>query len=234
MLKTSHVAFLIAVSAACVASCKDDKAAPAATPPATTTTAAAATTAAEAPKAAAGAKAKPDKAHKKSLPAEKTRPVPADWTELSDDVRGFSFSVPSGSKGDAQDKGGVGVFVAVLPKPHDNVLTMVVAYKDAKKSLDDLEKDAVTLITKVFDETGVKETGKKDLTDDYRVIDFTSEDEKTKVKSHWKALLATDVTDNYVMVVGTPEAEFKKNEPTIDELWGSFDMWSGGSNGDSH
>ena len=80
----------------------------------------------------------------------------------------------------------------------------------------------------------MKEAKKTEITDDYTLIEFTSEDAKDKSKSHWKALLATDVTDNYIMVIGTPEGDFKANEPTIDTMWGSFDMFSGGHSGDSH
>jgi hypothetical protein len=212
MLKTSQAALVLALStllSLSSVSCKEkDKT----------------VTASGAPAAVAaqnvGAAGKTDRAHKKSLPDEKVKEVPSDWIELSDDVRGFSFSVPAD---------GVGAYFATLPKPYDDVLTMVIAYKDARKTLDDLEKDAKGLITKVFEETNVQQVGKKDPTADFRVVEYTSEDAKTKEKSHWKALLATDVTDNYVMVVGTPEAQFKKNEATIDEVWGSFDMWSGGN-----
>ena len=208
-----------------LAACKDEpKPAPATatTPP---------TAAAVTPKAAA---AKPDKLHKKSLPAAaQPRPVPEDWTELSDDTRGFSFSVPKGSTGSGQDKGGVGVYLGVLPPAQAKIGLMVVAYKDAKKTLDELETQSSDLISKVFEEANVKKGATKDISNDYRLTEFTSEDAKTKDKSHWKALQATDVTDNYIMIVGSPESEFKINEPTIDEIWGSFDMFSGGASGDS-
>jgi hypothetical protein len=227
---------LFVVSAAGIVACSKDSAAPTA---ATTT----ATTAATPPKASAAAsapakdkkEAKATAKAKKSLPADKQpHPVPTDWIELTDSTRGFSFSVPKGTTGNAQDKGGVGVFIAVLPKPTDHVLTCVVAYKDAKKTLDDLGKDVENVITKVFEEQDPKIIKTTDITADYRLVELTSEDAKDKTqKSHWKALLATDVTDNYEMIVGTPEAEFKQNEPTIDEMWGSFDMFSGGASGES-
>ena len=179
---------------------------------------------------------KPDKAHKKSLPAAAmVHPVPADWTELSDDGRGFSFSLPKGSTGKGEDKNGVGVFVAQAPAPNDKMITMVMAYKDAKKTLDDLDKQAEELIMKAMDEKDVKKGTSKDLTEDYRLTEFTSEDAKDpKIKSHWKVLAGTDVTDNYLLVIGTLESEFKANEPTMDEIWGSFDMYSGGASGESH
>ncbi len=48
-----------------------------------------------------------------------------------------------------------------------------------------------------------------------------------------KILVATDVTDNYIMVVGTTEGEFKAHEQEIDQIWGSFTMYSGGASGNS-
>src|SRR4051812_7954681 len=102
-LTLGHVLVLCA-SVASVAGCKDD---PKPTPPASSATAAVTTpvpTASAAPKAAAS-NAKPDKNHKKSLPtAAQPHPVPTDWIELTDDVRGFSFSVPKDTTGHAQDK----------------------------------------------------------------------------------------------------------------------------------
>ena len=228
-MKISKLACSVVVvsSLACLAGCKDDaKPAPAAA------TSAAATPATSAALAAKPAAAKPDKAHKKSIPvALQPHPVPTDWTELTDEGRGFSFSVPAGSTGKGENKGGVGVFIGLLPKPSDKVLTMVIAYKDAKKTMDDLEKQSAELIDKVFEEVNATKVSSKNLSDDYRLVEMTSEDAKDKTKSHWKALLATDVTDNYIMIVGTPETAFKANEATIDELWGSFDMFSGGASG---
>ena len=43
--------------------------------------------------------------------------------------------------------------------------------------------------------------------------------------------MGIDVTDNYVMIVGTEEAKFAANEKIIDMIWGSFEMWSGGASG---
>jgi hypothetical protein len=52
-------------------------------------------------------------------------------------------------------------------------------------------------------------------------------------KYRFKILVGTDVTDNCVVLVGTDEAKFAANEKTIDEIWGSFEMWSGGSSGNN-
>lgn len=96
-----------------------------------------------------------------------------------------------------------------------------------------IAKDAENLLGKVLDEGDIKIVSAKDITDDYRLLDITSADLKDKSKNHWKVLLATDVTDNYIFLTGTPEAELKANEPTMDTAWGSFDMLSGGYSGES-
>jgi hypothetical protein len=48
-----------------------------------------------------------------------------------------------------------------------------------------------------------------------------------------KMLVGTDVTDNYVMVVYTPEDKYEANKSIIDQIWGSFEMYSGGASGNS-
>jgi hypothetical protein len=42
-----------------------------------------------------------------------------------------------------------------------------------------------------------------------------------------------DVSDNYVMLLRTDDAEYKENEKIIDGIWGSFTMRSGGASGAS-
>ena len=48
-----------------------------------------------------------------------------------------------------------------------------------------------------------------------------------------RILVGTDVTDNYIILVGTDSDKFGANEKTIDEIWGSFGMYSGGASGNS-
>ena len=48
-------------------------------------------------------------------------------------------------------------------------------------------------------------------------------------KAKLRILVGTDVTDNYVMILGTDPDKFAANEKIIDEIWGSFEMWSGGA-----
>jgi hypothetical protein len=61
---------------------------------------------------------------------------------------------------------------------------------------------------------------------------ISSVDEKGKV-TKGKVLVGTDVTDNYVMLLGADESEFTANEKIIDGIWGSFTMASGGASGSS-
>ena len=72
----------------------------------------------------------------------------------------------------------------------------------------------------------------KELNDDYSLVTFTSTGKDGK-PGKGKILVATDVTDNYIMLVGGDADKFGANEKTIDEIWGSFGMYSGGSSGNS-
>ena len=60
-----------------------------------------------------------------------------------------------------------------------------------------------------------------EVNDDYSVAEMTMLDESA-VKYKTLVLVATDVTDNYIMIIGTPETEFSKNKDTLDAIWGSF------------
>jgi hypothetical protein len=63
-------------------------------------------------------------------------------------------------------------------------------------------------------------------------VTFTSTGDDGK-PGKGKILVATDVTDNYLMFVGGDASKFESNEKTIDEIWGSFGMYSGGYSGNS-
>lgn len=214
---------LVAALTASVGCKKDETPAPAPTAPA-------ASAPAKTEQAAKPAAAKP----KKSLPAEKKpHPIPGEWTELTHADKGFSFAVPKGSTDEQASKDGFDLYIAKLPAPHDKVHAVVAAYKDAKKTKDDLLKDAAKII-EVTGGKDVKQGEVKELNADYSLADFTftsteHKDEKNRVR----VLVATDVTDNYLVLVGTDEAHFKESEETIDTIWGSFNMFSGGASGES-
>ena len=169
---------------------------------------------------------------KKSIPTEKqAHPVPDEWTELVDDVKGFSFSVPKGTKDHQESKNGVNIYVAEVPKPHE-VQVMAVSFKDAKKTKSDLIKDSLKIIESVGNKDIVAGEP-QELNDDYSLTDVTCADSANGVKWRIRVLVAVDVTDNYLLLVGAPESEFKQSEETIDTIWGSFDMRSGGASGTS-
>jgi len=159
-----------------------------------------------------------------------TNPVPADWIRMHDDAKGYEFQVPQGTK-DAQDtKDGVDVYMANVPAPYD-IGVMVVAFKDKTLSKEDLIKKAEDIL-KAFEEKDIKIEPAKELSDDYNLCTFTSTGKDGK-PGKGKILVATDVTDNYIMFVGGDADKFAANEKTIDEIWGSFGMYSGGFSGNS-
>lgn len=167
------------------------------------------------------------KAEKK---APSTNPVPADWVRMHNDAKGYEFMVPQGTK-DAQDtKDGVDVYMANVPAPYE-IGVMVVAFKDKTLSKEDLLQRAENVL-KAFGEKDIKFEPAKELSDDYNLISFTSTGDDGKA-GKGKILVATDVTDNYIMFVGGDADKFAANEKTIDEIWGSFGMYSGGYSGNS-
>ncbi len=167
---------------------------------------------------------------KKSPPADKKVAVPANWTTMYDEVRGYEFQVPEGSKDHHETHEGVDVFMAQAPEP-SKAQVLVLAFKDKKMTKEDL----LGVAKGVLGELGQKDItiGKStELSDDYDLVEATMVD-AAGTKSKVKILLATDVTDNYIMVVGTDEKDFTANEQIIDAIWGSFSMYSGGASGNS-
>ncbi|MEQ1642504.1 MAG: hypothetical protein ABL959_03540 [Pyrinomonadaceae bacterium] len=152
----------------------------------------------------------------------KKNPVPDSWVYVYDDQKGYGFSLPEGSTGEMEKLEGIDVMVATTPAPSE-IDVFVLAYKDETLSKEDLLNDAV----KFLEGMGQKVTpGKlKAESDEYSVADATTvlqSGEKGKIR----ILVGTDVTDNYVMIIGTEESKFAANESIIDQIWGSFEMWS--------
>lgn len=166
----------------------------------------------------------------KTVPAAKIVPVPANWITMEDGQKGYSFEVPEGTEHHNERSNGVDVFIAGLPKPSE-VGVMVMAFKDPKLTKDDLIKVA----SGTLEELGAKNIKIGSLTElsaDYSLATYTALNEDGKpVKG--KLLVATDVTDNYVMLVGADEPQYQANEKIIDQIWGSFSMHSGGASGKS-
>jgi hypothetical protein len=193
------------------------------TPTANKPAATASPAAASSPAAAANKKAsKP--------PASKTLPVPANWITMSDTSKGYEFMVPEGTQHKTDTVDGVDVYFATVPAPND-VAVLVFAFKDKNASKEDLLKSAEKAL-QAMGEKDIKIGTPTELSDDYSLATISSVDEKGKT-TKGKVLVATDVTDNYVMLLGTDADKFDANEKTIDEIWGSFSMASGGFSGQS-
>jgi hypothetical protein len=149
---------------------------------------------------------------------------------MYDNVKGYEFYVPQGTKDKSETTNGVDVYMASVPAPYE-LGVMVVAFKDKTLSKEDLLQRAQNVLT-ALGEKDIKLEATKELSDDYSLVTFTSTGSDGK-PGKGKMLVATDVTDNYIMFVGGDADKFASNEKTIDEIWGSFAMYSGGSSGNS-
>ena len=154
-----------------------------------------------------------------------TATIPANWIDMVDEVRGYGFQVPEGTTGDSDNSNGVDMFVAKTP---DDIGIIVFAFKDATLTKADLLDRA---------EAAMKELGTtitagelKGESDNYAVAEASSVGGSGK-KSKLNFLVGTDVSDNYVMIVGCDENKYNAKKETIDAIWGSFEMWSGGGTG---
>ena len=164
----------------------------------------------------------------KKAPA--TNPVPSDWVRMYDDVKGYEFRVPQGSKDQQTTTNGVDIYGADVPAPYE-LGVMVVAFKDKTLSKDDLLQRAQNVLKSLeYKDTTLEAT--KELSDDYSLVTYTATGKDGK-PFKGKILVATDVTDNYIMFVESAADKFDSNEKTIDEIWGSFGMYSGGYSGNS-
>jgi len=166
----------------------------------------------------------------KKLPENKANPVPADWITMSDDVKGYEFQVPKGTQHETDTTSGVDVYAAVVPAPYD-INVLVFAFKDKTLTKEDLMKRVEAALT-AMGEKDIKIGEATELSPDYSIATISSVGKDGKT-TKGKALVATDVTDNYIMLVGTDDSKYGANEKTIDEIWGSFGMYSGGYSGNS-
>jgi hypothetical protein len=164
------------------------------------------------------------------LPENKVNPVPADWITMSDDVKGYEFQVPKGTEHATDTTSGVDVYAANVPAPYD-INVLVFAFKDKSLSKEDLMKRVESALT-AMGEKDIKIGEATELSPDYSVATISSVGKDGKT-TKGKVLVATDVTDNYIMLVGTDADKYSGNEKTIDEIWGSFGMYSGGYSGNS-
>ena len=158
--------------------------------------------------------------------AHKENAVPKDWDYIYNEGKGYGFYVPAGTTYETESKDGADIWSGTTPAP-SNVDMFVLAYKDKTLTKEDLLEDAV----KFLEETGQTKVTTDKLkaeSEDYSIVDATSV-HPTAGKVKLRILVGTDVSDNYIMIIGTEEDKFAANEKIIDELWGNFEMWSGGA-----
>ncbi|MCW5961080.1 MAG: hypothetical protein KIS76_13035 [Pyrinomonadaceae bacterium] len=173
----------------------------------------------EKPKSAVRGSEKPEGTAKT---AKKNNPVPDDWIYVYDSNKGYGFSVPEGTLGESDSVDGVDYMVLTTPSP-SNIDMFVLAYKNRELTKEDLLNDAVAFL----EEMGQRVTpgslqAESDL---YAVADATTVLADGS-KGRLRIMVGTDITDNYVMILGTADDKFAANENIIDEIWGSFEMWS--------
>lgn len=160
---------------------------------------------------------------KKELPADKRVAIPKDWITFYDEAKGYEFSVPKGAATEFESSNGLDYFEAKLPAP-SKVEVYVFSYNDKTLSKEDLIEDAVAFL-KNGGEKNIMMTKPQEMNEQYALVDISSTDDKG-VKLKYKLLVATDVTDNYLLYVSVPEGEYKANEELIDKIWSSFGMYN--------
>jgi hypothetical protein len=154
--------------------------------------------------------------------------VPKTWDYIYEKKKGYGFYVPSGSEVEFTKAGGLDATIITTGDP-TNLFITVLAYKDKTLTKDDLLLDAVSFL-EGMGETVTPIGDLRAESDDYAVGDALTISENGS-KGKVRILVGTDITDNYVMIVGSTPENFVANEKTIDLIWGSFEMWSGGASG---
>lgn len=149
--------------------------------------------------------------------------VPAEWVYYADEVRGYGFSLPKGSESSNDTTDGIDTFVGITP---DKITIIVYAFKDKTMTKEDLLNFAEAALKNMGETITVGKLAAEDA--NYAIADADSVSQSGKSKMN--ILVATDVTDNYVMIVHTDEASFAAKKATMEMIWGSFEMYSGGGN----
>lgn len=150
-------------------------------------------------------------------------PTGGNWLYVYNSRKGYGFYVPPGSTGDWGRVRKVDTFAGATP---NEVGIYVFAWKDRNASKETLLSDAGNILSAMGENVTTAEF--VSAGGDYAVAEAASVDAKG-VKSKMKILVGTDITDNYVMIVGCDENKYNAKRDTIDAIWGSFEMWSGGA-----
>lgn len=164
-------------------------------------------------------------AKKKDVP--NAVPVPADWEYYADTDKGYEFKMPKDAKFTDASEGNYDVW----DYTSGDVLAEIIAFKNKTLTKDDLFKNSADF-SKEAGEKDFTVTNKKELNADYSTADYTVTDKNGK-KRQGKMLVATDVSDNFIFFVETEVDKFAANSKIVDEILGSFAMYSGGASGDS-
>jgi hypothetical protein len=165
------------------------------------------------------------KAVSQAIGRKGAEPSRGDWLYIYNSRKGYGFYVPPGSTGDWGRVQKVDTFAGATP---NDVGIYVFAWKDRNATKETLLSDAGKILSGMGETVTTAEF--VGAGGDYAVAEAASIDAKG-VKSRMKVLVGTDITDNYVMIVGCDENKFKARKETIDAVWGSFEMWSGGGTG---
>ncbi len=175
-----------------------------------------------APKAVLKDEKKPTDGNSKKV---KNNPVPESWIDIYDEQKGYSFSVPDGTTGGSDSSGGVDVYVAETPAP-SQIGIYVLAFKDKSLTKDDLIETARKFMVEMSEGTGTATMGSPRAESElYSIVDAAIKNQGKSNKA--RVLVGTDISDNYIMIlVCENEEKFAANEKVIDEIWGSFEIWS--------
>ena len=157
----------------------------------------------------------------------KKNPVPKNWEYIFDKKKGYGFYVPVGTTLETSSYKGVNVAALTTPA---NIDIFVLAFKDKTLTKDDLLETAVLFLEELGQE--VTPGALKAESEDYAVADAMTVHPQLG-KGKLRILVGTDITDNYIMIIGANLKDFAANEKTIDTIWGSFEMWSGGASGNN-
>ncbi|HEX9930065.1 MAG TPA: hypothetical protein VGB02_16145 [Pyrinomonadaceae bacterium] len=165
------------------------------------------------------------KAVSQALGRKSSEPSRGNWLYVYNSRKGYGFYVPPGSTGDWGRVQKVDTFAGATP---NEVGIYVFAWKDRNATKETLLSDAGKILSGMGENVTTAEF--VGAGGDYAVAEAASVD-ANGVKSRMKVLVGTDITDNYVMIVGCDENKFNAKKETIDAIWGSFEMWSGGGTG---
>jgi hypothetical protein len=165
------------------------------------------------------------KAVSQAIGRKSAEPSRGDWLYVYNSRKGYGFYVPPGSTGDWGRVQKIDTFAGATP---NEVGIYVFAWKDRNATKETLLRDAGKILSGMGENVTTAEF--VGAGGDYAVAEAASVD-ANGVKSRMKVLVGTDITDNYVMIVGCDENKYNAKKETIDAIWGSFEMWSGGGTG---